>query len=687
MNDRPAWAVLGVLCLATLVAAWRLELGEFRGDAATYHGMAWSLAFDGDIQFEPRDLLRVQRETRSGPEGVFLKSATGGLTHEGVSGWPFLRRVTEERIYYAKPFLYPLAAAPLVRMLGTRGLYLLNALSLSAALLLGYAACRKSRTPGQSLALVLATFAGTVMPLYLVFIAPEMFYMGLAAAALALWRLGHPGWAAVLIGAAAYAKPPNIFLSIPILAAPLVEPGRPLRQRLLESTRRGVLVGVAGLLFVGWNVALTGEWNYQGGVRKTFYGRFPFEVAMVDGEPRKLTFGNTGGWMTTQTVGPEADEITKTETPRTEPPRPAAELRRSFQYNLLYFWIGRFGGVIPYFLPFAAAAGLFFVQAGRLRAGRGGLMLLGAAWAASAWLLPQSWYGGGHPMSIVLLACYALPALGAAFLWSAKEPDEMPAAFTMAALLVTLAFYLWLIPDNWYGNGSAGNRYFTTLVPLALFFAPRRREWLVAAAAVASVAFLVRPFFVAPLYHASRSQAVHATRGIFRQFPLELTMLNDVALFAEGWRKKQTYGDTGNEHKRWPAEPDAYWLYFPDDGTYGREAMAGREGFWLRGGREAEVILRAGLVSNRVHKIHADVTGGPAGDEVDVRAEGKTSRLTLAAGQTAAATFAAGRGLPYKETVLYVLRFRSSRGGSDPLGRTLGSFVRIRLDVERPRRW
>ena len=51
-------------------------------------------------------------------------------------------------------------------------------------------------------------------------------------------------------------------------------------------------------------------------------------------------------------------------------------------------------------------------------------------------------------------------------------------------------------------------------------------------------------------------------------------MLNDLSVFTEPWRKKQPYGDTeGDAHKHWPADPKAYYLYFLDDGTYGRKEL------------------------------------------------------------------------------------------------------------------
>ena len=40
----------------------RLSGGRFWGDGATYYAMAASLAEDGDIRYEARDVLRIRRE-------------------------------------------------------------------------------------------------------------------------------------------------------------------------------------------------------------------------------------------------------------------------------------------------------------------------------------------------------------------------------------------------------------------------------------------------------------------------------------------------------------------------------------------------------------------------------------------------------------------------------------------------
>jgi hypothetical protein len=167
----------------------------------------------------------------------------------------------------------------------------------------------------------------------------------------------------------------------------------------------------------------------------------------------------------------------------------------------------------------------------------------------------------------------------------------------------------------------------------------------------------------------------------FRTFPPELTMLNDLSIFTDPWRKKRPVGDTeGDAPRHQPADPEAYYLYFPDDGTFGREEREGVAGFWLRGGARAEVILRA---LEPLRSVKVTVTGGPAGDEVAVRAGGRTQTLRVGAGESATAELATGPGFAWYDTFVHVLHFRSTRSAPLPgTDRTVGAFVCLELDVD-----
>jgi hypothetical protein len=661
LTDRRAYALLAGLGILAVVGAWRMKIPSFFGDSATYHSMAWSLAEDLDLRYEARDLLRVRREMKSGPEGLFLKKTSGALGDQG-----------DDLLYFAKPYLYPLCAAPFVAVFRSKALYATNAAFLAAALALAYAACRRRRPPAASLTLTLAVVLGGLTPMFIAWPAPELLYFALATIALCLWQLDRPYAACVIVGALTYAKPPHIFLAIPLLWLPL------LSWRLAESVRRGLLVVATTALFFGGQIALTGEVNYQAGERKTFYGRFPFER-------HGLTWENTGIWMSTNQVGPQAEGTTTAPAGvSAEPPRKPAELRLSFIRNLGYFWVGRFAGAVPYFLPVVVALAFFFVQGVRARGGAWTLAALAAWYAAMIAVLPDAWYPGGQPLGFLLLALYMAPLLATAFVMARRGAWEGEAAFAWCALFATYVFYIWMIPDNWYGgSGTVGNRYFLPLVPLALFFAPRGREAGIALAAVVSAALLLRPIFLAPLYH-SMHPGAHATRDAFRVFPPELTMLNDLSAFTEPWRKKQPIGDFGDPDARVPADPRAYYLYFLDNGTLGQEPRKVGEtyvhGFWLRGKKDAEVILRM-LDIQPIERVRMAVTGGPAGDEISIGAFGRRQALAVSAGETKEAAFAGTAGFPYKDTFLHVVKLRSTKEGTDRFGRSVGSYVQIFLDV------
>lgn len=632
LTERHARILIALVVLVLAAAVWRVRLPQFWGDGATYHSMAWSLATDGDLRYEARDLLRVQREMDMGPEGLFLKRTAGGW---GLGpGFPWIHRVrAPERaqpLYFAKAFAYPVAAAPFVKLFGTRGLLLCNVAFLGIALFCAYLELRRHASPAWSLATAASLLLASVTPLYLLWPAPEVFNLGVIAAALVLWRRGRPVAAGLLLAVAIYSKPYNLWLALPLGLAPLL--GWRERDdaaaysgwfaRLLEAAKRTVVVVAGTLALFGANVLVTGELNYQGGERKTFYGNFPFERK----GDRDYTFGNTGITMSTNTVGPKVEGQDAPER-GAEPPRSGAELRASYLRSLWTFWIGRFGGAAPYFLACVAAAIAFLAAGPRDR-----------------------------------------------FAWLALAP-----------LVVSYLFYIWMIPDNWYGgSGTVGNRYFLNLLPLAIFLVPRGRAPWVAAAGLVGAAVFTGPILAAPLTHSLRP-GHHALAAAFRALPAELEMLNDLAVFAERWRWKKPYGDTeGDAHKHWPADPKAYYLYFPDDGTYGKEVRDGVEGFQVRPGASAEIFLRA---LEPVTAAHVRVKGALA-DDVTVRLGRRKTTLQVAAGASGEATLAPPSPFVYKDSFVYVLRVRSRNPSTafDESGRPAGPFVTVRLETAKRRR-
>lgn len=615
MSPRAAWIALLGLVGGLVAVAWLTDLagdsrGHFWGDGATYYTMAWSLAEDADLRYEARDPIRVRREFGSGAQGIFLKRSFGGFAWDPAGGFPWLRRIGEKepRVYFAKPFTYGLMAAPFVRLFGTRGLLIVNALGLGLALVLFFVELKRRASPGAAFAGATVLLFATVAPLYLFWTTPEATSVGLVAVGLALWRGGFSLASAVVLGIATYSKPPNLFLAIPLGLMPFLETAQPWSRRLLSSSKRGLAMAAAIVLCYAGTWAVTGEWNYQGGrERKTFYGVLPFE-------DHKTTFGNSGVWMSTNQVGPTVEgEAARSQ--GAEPGRSVEEFRTSFAWNLAWFWVGRFGGLLAYYFPVVVAVALFLLLGPRDRAG---------------WL-------------------------------------------ALLALAVSWLFYIWMIPDNWYGgSGTLGNRYFLNVLPVAVFLVPRGRERLFAILGLAGLVF-VAPMFVAPVRHAL-DPGDHAKHGAYRYLPPELSMLNDLAVFGETWRKKRPVGDVDRD-------PAAYYLYFPDDGAFGREEKDGVTGFWLRGNARAEVFLRA---LEPVKRLTLRVTAGGRGDVVTLRVAGESRTLELGPNETREVVFTPPEGFPYKATYVSVLGFRSTRASRSPDGadtRELGAFVSARLEV------
>jgi hypothetical protein len=581
------------LLLALTTDLPRAADGRFWSDGATYNAMAGSLAFDRDLEFGPEDLARVRAAHPGGPQGVFLKRVRG--------------RSGKDRLVYAKAAVYPALAAPWVRLFGVdRGLLLLNALAFSLALWLGYAELRRGGSASWSSALgALAVLVLGVAPVYLLWETPEVLNLALVGAGLVAFRRGRSAWSALALGVAVYSKPTHLAAALPLLAAPLFVAGVPWGARVLESGRRLALLGaVTGLCFgLGW--LATGELNYQGGERKTFYDSYPFDPG--------VSFDSAGVWMTTDHIGPLVAGHDDVERPdRVAPPRSPAELRRSFELNLGYFWAGRFGGALPYFPGCVAAVLLFLVAGPRQRDGWLGIFALAVAWIGTILVIPDNWYGGA---------------------------------------------------------GTIGNRYLLGFLPLGLLILPRGRGPIAAAIAAGVGGWLLLPILSSPIQHSLRP-GEHTTHGAFRLLPAELTMLSDLSVFTDVWRKRRPYA----------ASPGGapYFLWFLDDGTFGQESSFGEEGFWLRGGEPAQVVVQG---PPALSSVRLRVTAGPAGDIVRARLAGRRGELVLQPLKSAKLSFESPAPLlHYYGSGLYLLELRSRLGGTSGNDtRRLGSFVVIEL--------
>ena len=336
-DARGAWAALLLVSFAFLGFALFANLpvlhqGFLFADQAVYFSMAQSLAFDGDIEYTKKDLVRYMEDFAAGPNGIFLKR---------------VRKDGQEKLFFAKNFAYPLFAAPFVRIFDSNGPLVFHSVLLFLLLLMGFSYFSLGNSPGLSLLRVLTFLFASVAGVYFLWISPDFFNLFLIFTVLFLWLYkvrykdrGEPAadsvptrWqrfllsgasdylAAFIAGIAVYSKPPNIAVVGPFLLWTL--------YKKKYARAAGILLGFAlsfGILF-GTTYLMTSDWNYQGGERKTFYSNFPLEK---DG----VTFDNTG-WPMTATGYVE---------------RTLRPVKFVF-YNIFYYFFGRFTGITWYFFP------------------------------------------------------------------------------------------------------------------------------------------------------------------------------------------------------------------------------------------------------------------------------------------------------------------------------------------------
>jgi hypothetical protein len=360
-----------------------------KSDEATYVAMALSAAYDGNFSFERRDLERFEGLYQSGPEGIFLKR--GKLLRIRLGGtFPFVHLNKHpdpdvSRLYFGKAMIYPMVAAPFVRLFGLNGLLLLNVWLFAAVGICGYAFLA-ARSSALTSALTTTAFLGaSVLPVYGAFLMPEVFNFASVFIAYFLWlykEVAPAGrltgrWtdlvAAVLLGLATYSKP----LPIGLLVAPLVALAW-LRRRWSWGIVLGAVAVVAASALFCLTAAVSGEFNYQGGDRRTFYGTFPFDSS-------NTTWDQRGTMVITD--GEAIQDVL------THP-----ELPSRFVRNVKYFIVGRHFGFVPYFFPGVVAVATWLLSRER-RASWRVLMFLSFLTSAVVLLLvlPFTWSGGGGP--------------------------------------------------------------------------------------------------------------------------------------------------------------------------------------------------------------------------------------------------------------------------------------------------
>ena len=570
-----AVVVLFFLGLSLSVNLADIYSGFLFADQAVYYSMTQSIAFDRDLEFTKKDLARYYTDFNAGPQGIFLKKGRDG------------------RIFFAKSFVYPLFAAPFVRVLGPNGFLVFHSVLLLLLLLMGFKYFSLSGPPLGAVLLVLTFLFASVAGVYFVWMTPEFFNLTLIFAILFLWLYkirskeleadGTPSpelsasrtgklnaflmsdktdyLAAFLAGIAVYSKPPNAALLGILILLTLV------RRKFLKTG--GMLLGfvlsmallfsVKSILSSDWT-----DWNYQGGERKAFYGAFPFG-------DKGQTFDTVGSEMTSEGYFDRS----------LLPPKYIA-------LNLFYYIFGRFTGAAWYFFPSILLLFLFF---------RGRRSL-------ARWLL-------------------------------------------LAALTAEILAYVVLMPTNFGGGGgSLGKRYFMHIYPLFLFLPDikvKKRTlvvpWLMAALFLSQL--MVNPF------RGSSFPTTHLKRFPFKALPVEMTLVNEWPTNTNPWGFRIPIG----------TPPDEGYLHFLDDNFHKRLEPTGNWTYW---DRECEMVLKTG---RPLKEIVVRLLNNPRrANEIRVKVEGRTQRITLGPKQWGTLRFPVGDGFRMKTTYLYRIKIKAAKG-------------------------
>jgi hypothetical protein len=496
--------VLLVLALAAAVSTDVVRAGYgVKSDEATYAAMTLSLAHDGNLSYERRDLERFWSIYSQGPEGIFLKKGKR-FRIRVTARPPFLAidndqpEPRDDRFFYAKAFVYPLAAAPFVWLFGMSGFLVFHVLLLAAACWCGYRFLAARSSPAAAFTFTAAFVGASIVPVYLVFLMPEMFNFSLVFLAYFVWlykEVAEPrswllrGWtsdllAAALVGIVTYSKPTNVLLIVPLVALAWW------RRQFWRGFATGTAFAVVTASFFVATALVSGEFNYQGGDRATFYGSYPFDGREPKAWDRRF--------------------VTTTDSPDTANVMALSELPNRLGQNIKYFLVGRHFGFVPYFFP-------------------GFVALL--AWAVSGERL-TAW-------RLLILA-----------------------SFVGSALILLL----WL-PYTWSGGGGPpGNRYFLSAYPAIFFVMPPFARVAPAIIALVGGALFTAKVLVNPFVAAKFTWQITES-GPARYLPVELTMANDLPVRLDTRiRARIPYGRDPEvylyflDQNAYPPEPTGMWV-------------------------------------------------------------------------------------------------------------------------------
>jgi hypothetical protein len=273
------------------------------------------------------------------------------------------------------------------------------------------------------------------------------------------------------------------------------------------------------------------------------------------------------------------------------------------------------------------------------------------------------------------LAVYFFPMFFGLIYFFFCKKDSLVTVIYIAGW-VGIFTYMIGIPWNYFGgSGTIGNRYLLGVFPIFLFVI--RRDFplkLLGAACLLSLLF-ASAFLATPVY-SSVEVDFHQKQSILRVLPVEKSLLNDLPSCAicAPLARRIAFDN-----------PSTYFAYFVDDNTHFREDYGGYRGFWVKGGRVSEFILRAFKPAS---KMRVRLKSLKPGNKIEITVNGTATKIALTdsifyvVDVPLPAPFAYdrdGRG----PTFLYDIKIQPESGVITPMNwvgdRYLGVFVRLEL--------
>lgn len=440
-------AVLWTLVLVLTMTVAVFDPGDWPytvGDEGVYSMQAQSLAFDFDRRYEASDYRRFLDTTGKVPDPLILQSTDRGAT-----------------LVYAKPFFYSLYLAPFVRLAPERGPIVANLLLLIfAALLLECLLRERVGADGPLVAALLLFFSVTFGHVF--WVHADLFYLAVTALGLCCldpWFEGArpaPGRLAAggaLLAVAGAGRPFYLAVVAAVLLAAAPTLRRPWGRRSAAIVLGSAIALLAGSAW--FHSASGGAWSPYVGERQGFSSATGYPDIDFDREgwPELLAARGDASWVREGFLLPSFDAAL-------------------FGHNVVYAFLGRSIGIVPYFLPLVVACAC-------LRPG-----------SRRRWLL--------------------------------------------VAIVLGLAAFLVKSPHNFYGGaGAIANRWFLPLYPVCWFLVERSppRRLLVASSLVAAI--FVAPlwrsaasFPVAIDSDTGSRQLRYVSRAAKRLLPLETSQIH-----------------------------------------------------------------------------------------------------------------------------------------------------------------